>query len=174
MSRKNTSTPDTKRCPQCGRTLPAESFAMRSCGTLLQSYCQECRNLLNRTKYRVCLAKHKKGEVFRREDGQLWVYTGAQWKRFWSRQMIQYLVSNYSETTNQELAGVLGVPLGTLNRKARELGLHKSRKYLVGIARKNLVLAHAESAIHGNAGQFKPGEHRSRATEFKKKDPKQE
>lgn len=169
MSHKIITTPETKRCPQCGKVLPASSFRTRSNGILLQSYCRDCNNRLNRTKYRKPKSMHGTGEVFRKKDGRLWEYTHAHWRRHWSRQMLDDLRRYYSKMTNQELADILDVTLGTLNRKAQELGLHKTRQYIADIARQHLVIARAESAIHGNPGQIKPGEHRGKATEFKKK-----
>lgn len=38
---------ETKTCPKCGRTLPADSFYKRSNGTLY-SYCKECTKAINR------------------------------------------------------------------------------------------------------------------------------
>ena len=161
--------PSTKKCPKCGRELPSNAFGLRANGRQLRAYCRECYNMLGRTKYFSPKAKHENGEVFRKEDGKLWEYTGAHWRTHWSQRMLSDLRRYYSEMTNMELASMLGVPYGTLNRKARELGLRKSNAYRRRISRQHLLLAHAETAIHGNPGQIKPGEHRGRATEFKKK-----
>lgn len=163
-------TPTEKRCPTCGRTLPADYFGLRPGGSLLlRAYCKPCSRHLQRLKYRKSKAKHRKGEVFRKADGSLWEYTAAHWRRFWSTQMLDDLRRYYNSMTNEELASLLGVPYGTLNRKVRELGLKKTDGYRANVARKHLMLARAETAIHGNPGQIKPGEHRGRATEFKKR-----
>lgn len=161
--------PEQKRCPMCGRTLPASDFGLRSNGRLLRSYCRECNSIRNRERYYKPRSKHELGDVFRRDDGSLWTYTGAHWRRHWSPQMLFDLKKNYSSMTNEELATMLGVPLGTLNHKANELGLHKTKAYRTAIAHRHLQLAMAESAVHGNSGRFKPGQHPSPGTEFKKK-----
>ena len=166
--RKLTAIPTDKRCPKCGRTLPAMAFGCRLGTFVLRAYCREGSNSVNRAKYRMPKARHVNGEVFRRADGKLWEYTGAHWRRYWSPQMVSDLRRYYGEMTNEELAAMLDIPLGSLNRKARELGLHKPKMYRAEIARRHLVLARAESAVHGNSGQIKPGEHRGRETEFRK------
>lgn len=153
----------------CGQTLPAADFGYRAGGPLLRAYCKSCNNLRNREKYRHPIPKHKLGDVFRKPDGTLWEYTAAHWKRYWSPSMLNDLRINYNTMTNEELASMLGVPYGTLNRKARELGLKKSKSYIADVARRHLALAHAENVLHGNPGQIKPGEHRGRTTEFKNK-----
>ena len=88
---------------------------------------------------------------------------------FWSKQMIDDLKREYSTTLNEELAGVLGVSVRTMIRKARELGLSKDKQWLNGIYKSHLHMANASSSINGNAGRIKKGEHRSPATEFKAK-----
>ena len=88
---------------------------------------------------------------------------------FWNRQMLDTLRRDFATTPNEELAGVLGVSVRTMIRKARELGLEKDRQWFKEICNANLRMANACSNINGNAGRIKKGEHRSPATEFKKR-----
>ena len=87
---------------------------------------------------------------------------------FWNKQMLEYLRKNYATTINEELAEWLGVSYRTVRRKAHQLGLKKDEAWLKDIHDERRKLAIASSKVHGNAGQFKKGQHASPATEFKK------
>lgn len=87
----------------------------------------------------------------------------------WSKQMIDDLCRMFPTNTNQDIADFLGVSVRTVVRKARKLGLRKDENWF-----HQIILSHAKEGhiIHrrlGYPGAIKPGEHRSPATEFKKK-----
>lgn len=77
----------------------------------------------------------------------------------------QYVV----DTLNEELAGMLGVSIRTVTRKAKELGLKKDKQWLVGIWNERRIWANVASKRMGYPGSIQKGEHRSPETEFKKK-----
>lgn len=87
---------------------------------------------------------------------------------FWNRQMVDLLKQHYANTFNEELAGMLGVSIRTLIRKARELGLNKNKEWLDGVWNERRMMAHAASKQLGYPGSIKKGQHLSPATEFKK------
>lgn len=60
---------------------------------------------------------------------------------FWDSQMIDTLKRDFATTLNEELAGVLGVSIRTMIRKARELGLEKDRQWLRDISNARLLMA---------------------------------
>ncbi len=88
---------------------------------------------------------------------------------FWSRQMIDLLKTHFPTTLNEEMAGLLGVSVRTMLRKARELGLEKDRQWLTAIWDERCLMAHVSSKRLGYPGSIKKGQHLSPATEFKKR-----
>ena len=87
---------------------------------------------------------------------------------FWNRDMLDLLKQNFHNTLNEELAGMLGVSVRTMIRKARELGLAKNKQWLNAVWNERRLMAHAQSKRLGYPGSIKPGQHLSPATEFKK------
>lgn len=87
---------------------------------------------------------------------------------FWSRQMLDLLRQHFPTTINEELAGIIGVSLRTMVRKARELGLQKDPQWLKAIWDERRLMARAEAKRKGYPGSWKKGQHPSPATEFKK------
>lgn len=53
-----------------------------------------------------------------------------------------YLRSHYQHTKNEELAKVLGISPRTVIRRARDMGLRKSRQFMNRVSRENIALAH--------------------------------
>ena len=151
--------------------MPASAFFTRPGNPfVLRSYCKECSYAYNRQRTRDRHKQYRKGDVVRWQDGQLREYNGmGQWKRHWSRQMIDDLRRYFPIMIDEELGGLLGVPVSSMRRKARELHLHKTQEFRKRVNRANLQLAYAESRVHGNRGWIKKGERRSQATEFKPK-----
>lgn len=82
----------------------------------------------------------------------------------------EWFVANFDHTKNQELADCLGSSLRDVTRMARELGLWKTKEFMVAMQRNASEHgARANRAMGGNAGtknlliygrahQFKPGE----------------
>lgn len=87
----------------------------------------------------------------------------------WSRQMIDDLKRMFPDHLNHDVAEFLGVSPRTVIRKARELGLNKDGEWLRKIWDDRRRQAHMVSRLMGYPGAIQPGEHRSRATEFKKR-----
>lgn len=100
--------------------------------------------------------------------GRLVEHEGYATRIFWNQQMLHFLKNNYATTTNDELAGCLGVSTRTMIRKARQLGLQKDKEWLAQTWNDNRMMAHAVSKRMGYPGTFRKGEHASPATEFKK------
>lgn len=104
------------------------------------------------------------------KDGRLYTHCGYSTRLHWSRDMLDYLARHYGTSLNEELAGALGVSLRTMIRKARELGLRKDPQWLRNIWEENRILARSQARRLGYPGAIRKGEHRSPATEFKRKD----
>ena len=69
-----------------------------------------------------------------------------------TEQQVQYLVANFADTKNAELAARLGCGESTVHRWARQLGLTKSREYMVQCNRNSLEQCWEHNRIFGNAG----------------------
>ena len=119
--------------------------------------CSRCKRMLEENafyhsdKYRCkeCHRKQKKAsydkyhpQVYRGDDGRLLKRSKGHPYIFWNGNMLSDLKRYYPNTKNQELVEILGVSERTLVRKARELGLHKTREYTSRVAKENSILAH--------------------------------
>ena len=102
--------------------------------------------------------------------GLLYKTVGRSTSIFWTPNMISILVKQYPCTTNEEIAGILGISPRTVVRKARELGLEKDHEWLIGIWNERRMIAHVESKRKGYPGTFKKGCTVGAAYWFKKKD----
>lgn len=111
--------------------------------------------------------KVKDGVFYNEKVGRIVEHRGYSTRIFWSTQMLDYLKRHYPTTTNEELAGCLGVSWRTLRRKARELGLQKDPQWLAGVWDTNRRMGHSSMKRNGNAGWFKKGEHANPDSEFK-------
>lgn len=65
----------------------------------------------------------------------------------------QYLIDNYADTRNEELARHLGCSLRTMSRRAAELGLSKSRQYMAEAQQNAARMAAAANRGCGNRGK---------------------
>lgn len=87
--------------------------------------------------------------------------------------MIEKLRRIFPTTKNEDCAIEFGVSPRTVIRKARELGLTKNEEWRIAFARENCQIMKIYNKCRGNSGMIKPGERKSPATEFKKKDTNQ-
>lgn len=121
-------------CCICGQDLPEESFYPSEFRGNRKARCKECHKERKRR-----LNKLNEGVVQRgtrlviRKDGISRIY--------WSGNMISELKRYYPTTKNAELADYFGVSQRTINRKAAELGLAKSKQFITKIATDNGYLA---------------------------------
>ena len=99
--------------------------------------------------------------------GRTMEHKGYATRIHWSKDMTDYLRRHFPTTTNEELAGCLGVSQRTMVRKARELGLEKDPQWLREIWDERRRIGQAVSRKRGNSGQFKKGERRNPDGEFK-------
>ena len=121
-------------CCICGQDLPEESFYPSEFRGNRKARCKECHKERKRR-----LNKLNEGIVQRgtrlviRKDGISRIY--------WSGNMISELKRYYPTTKNAELADYFGVSLRTINRKAAELGLTKSKQFIADVSKDNGYLA---------------------------------
>jgi len=87
---------------------------------------------------------------------------------YWTPLMIHYITRYFATTTNEELAGLVGVSQRTLIRKARQLGLSKDKDWLANIWEERRLMAKAASKAKGYPGCFKPGNMIGEEYRFKK------
>lgn len=76
----------------------------------------------------------------------------------WSSTMLCMLRKYFATTKNEELAGMLGVSVRSLIRKARELGITKDESWLKQMWSAYVRLAHLHSRSLGYPGAFRKGE----------------
>ena len=111
--------------------------------------------------------KVKDGVYLHPKFGRVMEHKGYATRIFWSKQMIDYLRRHFATTTNEELAGWLGVSERTMIRKARQLGLKKNPEWQSNLSRQHCKLAHAAALKAGNPGRFKKGVRANPDGEFK-------
>ena len=156
-----------KTCPKCGRHLWLRDFWQRKDGTRY-SYCKECSRAIKNAEY----ARNRKkpdGIFLDRRTGRAVEHRGCSVRIHWSGYMIERLTRFYATTKNEDLALNLGVSPRTMIRKARELGLEKSKEWMAAHSRANCKTMAILNKCCGNSGQFKKGVRASPATEFKKR-----
>ena len=121
-------------CCICGQDLPEESFYPSEFRGNRKARCKECHKERKRK-----LSKLNEGVVQRgtrlviRKDGISRIY--------WNGNMISELRRYYPTTKNAELADYFGVSQRTINRKAAELGLTKSKQFIADVSKDNGYLA---------------------------------
>ena len=121
-------------CCICGQDLPEESFYPSEFRGHRKARCKECHKERKRK-----LSKLNEGVVQRgtrlviRKDGISRIY--------WNGNMISELKRYYPTTKNAELADYFGVSQRTINRKAAELGLTKSKQFIADVSKDNGYLA---------------------------------
>ena len=126
-----------KRCPCCNRALPLDAYYKNNRnGT--STYCKDC----TRDRHRALREKKRKCGVFRNEkDGRLHVFgSKGNPKLYWDGNMLSILRRYYPNTSNVEVAELIGVSTKTLVLKARELGITKDREYLRQIHAASIAL----------------------------------
>ena len=123
---------ETKKiCGQCGKEKPASEYYIHHTGEYegrLFRCCKECERAQKRAYYRRLHPDGLRydmtsGRVMRKKDGVVTIG--------WSGSML-------AVTKNEEIAGVLGVSVRTMIRKARELGLKKDKEWLRTIWKTNI------------------------------------
>ncbi len=138
---------DMKLCPCCNRALPLDAYYKNKNNKQgVGTYCKDCTRE-RQLKYKE--SKKKKG-VFRSErDGRIRIRDGKGGcpKLFWDGNMLSILRRYYPNTNNHEVAGMIGVSSYTVTKKARELGITKSREYLRQI-RANVIAVNRYKRVY--------------------------
>lgn len=104
------------------------------------------------------------------KKGRLMEIDGRARRIYWSGDMLSLLRREFPTTINEELAGMLGVSLRTIIRKARELGLTKDPKWLADVWNERRFWANAVAKKKGYPGCFQPGNQIGKEHRFKKKE----
>ena len=121
-------------CCICNKDLPIDAFYPSEFRGHRKARCKECHKERKRR-----LNKLNEGIVQRgtrlviRKDGISRIY--------WNGNMISELRRYYPTTKNAELADYFGVSQRTINRKAAELGLTKSKQFIADVSKDNGYLA---------------------------------
>lgn len=155
-----------KQCTICGEMKPLSEFYKQKKRGQSQpkSCCKQCELRIRRERYR---EKHPGGLTYDRDTGKLWMRKGRGRSLVWTSQMLSDMRRLFARTKNDELAGILGVGVRTMVRKARELGLEKDGEWLRTIWKENVRMAHMMSRALGYPGGIKKGDHRNPDGEFK-------
>lgn len=71
--------------------------------------------------------------------------------------MLRIMARDYPNTKNEELADLFGICVRTVYRKAKELGLKKSKGFMADARQRGQIISRLNP---NNAGRIKKGEHR--------------
>ena len=158
--------PKKRQCSVCGEVKPlSESYTYKYKGRkYTRGFCNACDLRKRRERYR---EKHPGGLTYDKDTGKLWLRNGRGRSLVWTSQMLSDMRRLFPTTKNDELAGIMGVGVRTMVRKARELGLEKDGEWLSGMWRDHVRMAHMMSRALGYPGRIMPGEHRNPDGEFK-------
>lgn len=135
-------------CCRCKRDLPPEAFYQSD-----KYRCKECHRRQKKAsydKYHPQVYMGDEGRLLKRSQGHPYI--------FWNGNMISDLKRYYPNTSNQELVELFGVSERTIVRKARELGLFKSKEHMSKVNKGKSVLAHIvkrKRRINKNYGENK-------------------
>ena len=159
--------PKKRQCSVCGEVKPlSEFYTYKYKGrTYTRGFCNACDLRRRRERYR---EKHPGGLTYDRDTGKLWLRKGRGRSLVWTSQMLSDMRRLFPTTKNDELAGVLGLAVRTVVRKAREMGLEKDKEWLRTIWKENVRMGHMMSRAKGYPGRIMPGEHRNPEGEFKR------
>lgn len=120
------------RCSTCKMELPEDAFYKSD-----KYRCKECHREQKKKSY-----DKYHPQVYMNSNGQLMKRSRGHPCIFWNGNMISTLKRYYPNTSNDELVGLLGCSSRTIVRKARELGLCKSKEYISHAAKVNSLMAH--------------------------------
>lgn len=121
-----------RKCSTCGRMLEDSDFYASD-----KYRCKECHRKQKKAsydKYHPQVYMGDEGRLLKRSQGHPCI--------FWNGNMISDLKRYYPNTSNQELVELFGVSERTIVRKARELGLSKSKEHVSKVNKGKSVLAH--------------------------------
>lgn len=117
-------------CCICNKDLPEEAFYPSEFRGGRKPRCKECRKARKKKLNKLNDGIVQMGtRLIIRKDGISRIY--------WSGNMISELKRYYPTTKNSELVDYFGVSERTLTRKARELGLVKSKSFISKMATDN-------------------------------------
>lgn len=125
-----------KLCPSCKKVLPLEEYYFLPSRGKHCSYCKECSRAQQRAV--VKKSKARKG-VFRYKDGRLYLFKGHRngaRTLYWTNDMLSVLKRYYPMTPDSEIAEMLGLSETAVYKKAKELGMKKSKEYLSSIGKR--------------------------------------
>lgn len=110
----------------------------------------------------------KQPRRYRGKDGRIYEAGKAGAHLYWSQTMLDMLRRYYATTSNKEMGDMLGMSSRTVCRKAKEMGLEKSRAYLLIHLVDNCRIMNIKNKQNGNPTQFKKGVRSNPEGEFKK------
>ena len=117
-------------CCICGKDLPEESFYPSELKGHRKPRCKDCHKARKRRLNKLSEGIVQRGtHLIIRKDGISRIY--------WSGNMLSELKRYYPTTKNSELADYFGVSQRTINRKAAELGLTKSKQFIADVSKEN-------------------------------------
>lgn len=152
------------KCAHCGEMKPLSGYYVRKsgkqAGQLLSKWCKACysaRSVVYNRRYRALHPKLKKERIVMLSDGRAHHIIpggrgnrGGKWSLYWSETELDYLKRNFATTKNEDLALYFRCSVRTLTRKAHELGLKKSKAWMLRNQREVLKRIHKERRYFGN------------------------
>lgn len=118
------------RCSHCGQEKPIEEFrreTRHSNGR--RNMCLECARKYQRERYNRC-KKTRKGVFFDNNIGRFIDCRTQYPQPFWNENMLSILRRYYPVSPTQEVCEMVGLSKHCVQKKAKQLGLSKSREYI--------------------------------------------
>lgn len=101
--------------------------------------------------------KKPDGVFWHQSYGRVMEHKGRSTHIFWNGDMLRDLRRHYPRMLNEEVAGMLGVSVRTMVRKARKMGLKKDPAWLAIIWEERRLWAQIASRRKGYPGAFRKG-----------------
>ena len=133
-----------KVCTCCGQNKWRSEYYKFPNGCC-HSACKVCELSKARERYakkRVGAAPGQPPKVVM-HDGRLMYISGRTWKLFWTENMLSIMRKHHANTSDQEVAEMLGVSRQAVTKKAKEMGLKKSAEYKSEVAKRNGLIRRA-------------------------------
>lgn len=131
----------SKQCTKCGEVKNTGDFYLvknRHGNRVVDSWCKECR-IKGSARHRKV---HPAGIYQDPHDGRLRVYEGKRSGRkvYWNDNMLSVVKKYYPNTSNVEVAEMIGVSAKLVSAKAKELGLSKAKTYITEYCKRGALL----------------------------------
>lgn len=127
-----------KQCTRCSLWKPLNDFYLLT-GGYHDSRCKKCTSELRKEYYSQKKEAHTGPNHKTRvvmHNGRLMYISGRTWKLYWTGNMLSIMRKYHSNTSDREIAEMLGISRQAVSKKAKEMRLSKCEEYKKEIANK--------------------------------------